>query len=287
MSVTHIGFLHPGAMGVSLAAAAKNTGHKSYWVPHGRSPETRLRAETHGLLEIPQIVDLCKRCAVIVSVCPPHAAFEVAEEVCSCSFKGVFVDANAISPQRTRQINQLMSASGIDFVDGGIIGPPAWQANRTWLYLSGPSAGWVSRLFSGGPLEIEIIGTEAGKASALKMCFAANTKGTTALLATIMAAADRLGVRQELETQWSRQSSDYAHSTIDRVRKATAKAWRFAGEMDEISTTFQSVGLPEGFHLAASEIYSRMASFKDAAQAPGLDEIVAALTTGGQQDPQR
>lgn len=284
MDVQHIGVLHPGAMGISLAATASNSGHKTYWVSHQRSPQTRLRAEKQGLVEVQRIAELCEHCSVIVSVCPPHAALEVAEQVCNCSFKGLYVDVNAISPQHVTQIEQLMSEVGIDFVDGGIIGPPAWSPQTTWLYLSGPSAGQASNCFSGGPLEVEVIGSEIGKASALKMCFAANSKGTTALLCAIMAAAERMGVREELENQWSRNGSDFARSAVNRIRKVTAKAWRFSGEMEEISSTFQAAGLPAGFHLAASDIYQRIARFKDAGDPPPIEEILAALVSVDDQE---
>ena len=284
MDVQHIGVLHPGAMGISLAATASNSGHKTYWVSHQRSPQTRLRAEKQGLVEVQRIAELCEHCSVIVSVCPPHAALEVAEQVCNCSFKGLYVDVNAISPQHVTEIEQLMSEVGIDFVDGGIIGPPAWSPQTTWLYLSGPSAGQASNCFSGGPLEVEVIGSEIGKASALKMCFAANSKGTTALLCAIMAAAERMGVREELENQWSRNGSDFARSAVNRIRIVTAKAWRFSGEMEEISSTFQAAGLPAGFHLAASDIYQRIARFKDAGDPPPIEEILAALVSVDDQE---
>ena len=284
MDVQHIGVLHPGAMGISLAATASNSGHKTYWVSHQRSPQTRLRAEKQGLVEVQRITELCEQCSVIVSVCPPHAALEVAEQVCNSSFKGLYVDVNAISPQHVTQIEQLMSEVGIDFVDGGIIGPPAWSPQTTWLYLSGPSAGQASNCFSGGPLEVEVIGSEIGKASALKMCFAANSKGTTALLCAIMAAAERMGVREELENQWSRNGSDFARSAVNRIRIVTAKAWRFSGEMEEISSTFQAAGLPAGFHLAASDIYQRIARFKDAGDPPPIEEILAALVSVDDQE---
>lgn len=286
MSVTHIGFLHPGAMGISLAVTALNTGHMSYWASSGRSPATRQRAETHGLLELSTMEELSERCSVMVSVCPPHAAMDVAEAVCKSSFNGIFVDVNAISPQRAQQIDQLMTSAGIDFVDGGIIGPPAWNPGTTCLYLSGPGASEVSICFRGGPLEVEVIGSEIGKASGLKMCFAANSKGTTALLTAIMAAADRLGVRQELENQWSLHGSDFSQSTIHRIRKATPKGWRFAGEMEEIASTFAAVGLPKGFHLAAADIFRRLGSFKDTEQQPSLDDIFDTLFRDNSDDDQ-
>lgn len=277
MNKKHVGFLHPGAMGISIAATAQNSGHAAYWVSEGRSRDTHERAVKHNLIEVQTIDELCDRCSVIISVCPPHAATEVAENVLKCAFKGIYADVNAISPQRTKHIGQLMNEAGVAFADGGIIGGPAWKPDTTWLYLSGRRADEVAACFSGGPLATEVIGEEIGKASALKMCFAANTKGTTALLCAIVAAAEEMGVRKELEKQWSRYDSTFAQDTLNRISRVTAKAWRFSGEMEEIASTLEAAGLPDGFHLAASDIYRRIAGFKDADPMPSVEDVLNAL----------
>ena len=279
MDKLNIGFLHPGAMGISLAATAQNTGHYVYWVSAARSPETVKRANKYNLIETKSVNELCDRCSIIISVCPPHAAKEVAQRVAACSFKGIYADVNAISPDNAQSIGQFMTENDIDFVDGGIIGGPAWNTGTTYLYLSGPGAAAVADCFTAGPLSAEVIGAEIGKASALKMCFAANTKGTTALLCTVVAAAEKLGVRKELEKQWSRNESDYANTTFEAIRGVTAKAWRFSGEMDEIASTLEAAGLPDGFHRAAGDIYRRMSKFKGAPQKPQLDEVLQTLLT--------
>jgi hypothetical protein len=130
-------------------------------------------------------------------------------------------------------------------------------------------------------LQTEIAGSEIGQASALKMVFAAYTKGTSALLALVLAGAESLGVRRPLETQWARYWPDFTEETQERVRRVTAKAWRFEGEMHEIAATFESIGLPAGFHESAAEIYQRMTGFKDAPQTPELEEVLAALLNRG------
>ncbi len=277
MASTHVGFLHPGAMGVSLAASARNSGNTSYWVSKGRGAETRERAESNGLVEFETLDEMSERCSVIISVCPPHAAVDVAKQVAGCSYKGLYADVNAISPERTKNIGNLLEEAGIDFVDGGIIGGPAWKPGATWLYLSGERADRVAACFENGPLETDVIGTDIGKASALKMCYAANTKGTTALLCAVVAAAEGLGVKEELERQWSRQSADYGPEIMRRVVNVTAKAWRFAGEMEEIASTLGSAGLPQGFHLAAADLYRRISDFKGADPMPSIDEVLEAL----------
>lgn len=275
--MTKLGILHPGNMGISVADSAQKTGSTVYWASQGRSAQTRQRAERHGLLDARTIAGMCQNCQVIVSVCPPQAAESVLEQVLASAFRGLYLDANAIAPQRAIRMGEKAGSAGIRFVDGGIIGGPAWEPGETWLYLSGEDAEEVAACFAGGPLETCVIGEEIGKASALKMCYAAYTKGTSALLCAILAAADRLGVLAELNQEWSRDGSDFAINAQSRVRRVTAKAWRFAGEMEEIAATFQAAGQPAGFHQAAGEIYRRISGFKDAAELPELEEVLAAL----------
>ena len=276
----NVGIVHPGAMGISVAATLQNSGCVVYWVSEGRSAQSRERAEKYGLQDVGSMAALCQQVDVIVSVCPPHVAEDVAREVVSHGFQGLLLDANAISPQKAQRIEGLVTAVNITFVDGSIIGGPAWEPKRTWLYLSGAEAEGVQSYFAEGPLETAVVGTEIGQASALKMCFAAYTKGTSALLSMILSGADRLGVRQDLEQQWSRNGSDFAVQTQTRVRRVTAKAWRFEGEMHEIAETFDEIGLPAGFHLAAAEIYRRMASFKDAPELPELELVLQKIKAG-------
>lgn len=280
----NIGILHPGLMGISVAASAQASGHPVSWVSAGRSSHTAARAAEFGLIDAGSLTALCRRADLIISVCPPHAAETVANQVAAQRFQGLYLDANAISPQRAQGIGDRITAGGGAFVDGGIIGGPAWQPGTTWLYLSGAEADRVAACFAEGALETAVIGEEVGKASALKVCFAAYTKGSTALLAAILAASDQMGVRGELEAYWSRDGSDFAAQAQDRARRVTAKAWRFAGEMDEIASAFAAAGLPGEFHQGAAEIYRRLAQFKDAPQLPELAAVIAALTAGSSGD---
>lgn len=277
VSQQKVGILHPGEMGLSIAASAHNSGHTVYWVSAGRSSQTAERAARIGLIDAGSLTTLCETCTAIFSVCPPDAAEGVASSVLDQGFTGLYVDMNAISPQRTVRIGEMMAAHGARFVDGGIIGGPAWKPNSTWLYLSGAEAQIAADYFAAGPLETVVIGNEIGKASALKMCFSAYSKGTTALLNAVIAAAEALNVRAELEQQWSRDNANTPAQNAQRVQQSTAKAWRFAGEMEEIAATFKAAGLPDGFHLAAAEIYRRTTDFKGAAALPALDEVLTAL----------
>jgi 3-hydroxyisobutyrate dehydrogenase-like beta-hydroxyacid dehydrogenase len=281
MTPQRIGILHPGEMGISVAASAKNSGHQVYWVSEGRSSDTKDRANKFELRDAGTLENLYTECSILISVCPPHAAESVARHVVESAYKGVFVDANAISPQRVVRIGQEMAKAGVSFVDGGIIGLPAWKPGATRFYLSGDRAVEVAACFSAGPLGTEVLGPAVGRASALKMCFAAYTKGTAALLCGILGTAESLGVREDLFRQWKRDDAKFVDDATARVRFVSSKAWRWAAEMEEISSTFAAAGMPGDFHAAAAEIYRRLARFKDSPETPPLEEILAALLQGG------
>jgi 3-hydroxyisobutyrate dehydrogenase-like beta-hydroxyacid dehydrogenase len=282
MNNPKVGILHPGNMGIFVAASAQDSGCQVYWVSEGRSAQTRERAEKHNLRDAGTLSQLCETCSILISVCPPHAAEDVADQALSCGFTGLYVDANAISPQRVARIGERMMAEGVAFVDGGIVGGPAWQSGDTWLYLAGEQADTVAGCFSAGPLETDVVGREIGKASAIKMCYAAWTKGSTALLSAIVATANALDVWENLRVQWDRDWPDFSDRAVNRARRVTAKAWRFAGEMEEISSTFEAAGVPGEFHAGAAILYRRIAHLKDAPETPSLEEVLDSLThTGG------
>lgn len=274
---TRLGMLHPGEMGVALAASARNSGTDVLWCATGRSEATRKRADTHGLVPAESLQALCDTCDILISVCPPHAATALAESVLACRFRGIYADVNAIAPATVRAIGSRMDAAGVTFVDGGIIGLPPVHPGTTWLYLSGPASGAVADCFGMGPLETAILGDDIGQASGLKMCFAANSKGVAALQTAILGAAETMGVREALERQWDTYTPGFTEKSHARICQVARKAWRFTGEMEEIAATLDACGLPGEFHLGAADMYRRQAQFKDAAEDPAIGEILAAV----------
>jgi 3-hydroxyisobutyrate dehydrogenase-like beta-hydroxyacid dehydrogenase len=298
MSETLIGLLHPGEMGAAVAACLTGRGRQVLWVPAGRGPATRARAAVAGLTAAAgpdaagQAADLARRAGIILSVCPPHTALEVARVVAAAGFTGVYVDANAISPGTAHQVQAIAGAAGAHYVDGGIIGlppspGPAEQASPggTRLYLAGGSAAGdgdgpaaqVAALFEGTALTPVILRNDnpAG-ASALKMAYASWTKGSAALLLAARALARAEGVEDSLLAEWSLSQPGLGGRSLGAARSAAAKGWRWVGEMEEIADAMTADGLPGGFHQAAAEIFRRSTS--DAAEAAGPgDAVIAAV----------
>jgi len=264
-------------MGAAVGAAARCSGAEVLWASEGRSPASAKRATKAGLDDAGGLGALVGRCAAILSVVPPAAARDVAAQVAALGFRGAYLDANAISPARSREIAVLVEAAGARFVDGGIIGGPPWKPGTARMYVSGPRAAEVVELFAGSPLEVIDLRRPIGAASALKMAYAAWTKGSQALVAAVLALAEAEGVGESLQREWGVSQPDLARGATDRTRSVTAKAWRFVGEMLEIAETMRGAGLPGGFHEAAAEIYERMACFKDAEQPPAIAEVIGRL----------
>jgi len=273
---TTIALLHPGEMGAAVGACLAERGLKVVWVSAGRSPATRGRAEAAGLEDIGSLERALAAAPVVLSVCPPHGALALAREVARAGFLGTYVDANAIAPETAREVARCVEAAGAAFVDGGIIGPPPGPGKSTRLYLSGARAAEVAAMFARTRLPAAVLDGGAGAASALKACYAAWTKGATALLAAIRTLARHEGVEETLLAEW-RLSQPELPRRSEAILANARKAWRWIGEMEEIAASFEAAGLPGGFHLAAAEVYRRLEDFKDVAAAPSLAEIAQAL----------
>jgi 3-hydroxyisobutyrate dehydrogenase-like beta-hydroxyacid dehydrogenase len=253
MKQTEIGLLHPGEMGSAVGETLCAAGHTALWASAGRSAETAARAERAGLEDAGSAEDVARRSGLILSVCPPHAALDVARSI--RGFEGIYVDANAVSPATAREI-----AAAVDgrFVDAGIVGPPPSRAGSTRLYLAGPEAKAVAAFFAGTALEPRVISDEVGAASALKMAYAAWTKGTAALLLAIGDLARAEEVEPALLDEWRLSLPELIERSSSASRSAAKKGWRWVAEMEEIASTFAAAGLPDGFHLAAAEMFRRM-----------------------------
>ena len=261
-SVLTLGVLHPGTMGTALAASAARTGARVVWVSEGRSPATAARAENAGLSDLVTLDRLCGESDVILSICPPANAEDVARDVARRGFTGLYVDANAISPERMVAIASVLTAGGAGVVDGAVFGPPPWQPGTSRLYLAGEAAPRVAALFAAGPVTPVAIDRPAGSSSALKMAYGSVQKGLTALQALSLSMADGYGVEDLLATEWDRGSPGTTDDIRRRIGVAGPKAWRWVGEMQEIADTAAAAGLPEGFHRAAAEVFERWRSHK-------------------------
>lgn len=271
MTGARVGILHPGEMGGAIAAALVDAGREVLWCAQGRSRATAARAEQAGAVPCPDMDQLLAESAVVISVCPPHGAESLGAEVAARGYAGVFADVNAISPERAARVAASLEAAGAEVADGGVIGPPPVEAGTTRLYLSGRAAGRVAELFGGTRLEPIELGGSMGRASAFKMAYAALSKGTAALAAISRSMAEHHGVEEELLAEWERGPLVRRPGSDAAIQRSAAVAWRWVGEMLEISETALAAGLPGEMHEGAAEVFRRWAEHRDQMGLPVSD----------------
>jgi 3-hydroxyisobutyrate dehydrogenase-like beta-hydroxyacid dehydrogenase len=267
-----ITLLHPGEMGAAIAGCLVSRGTRVVWASQDRSPASLQRASDFGLEDLESLDRALAQSDAVLSICVPSGALQLAREVAATGFRGIYIDANAISPAHSREIGRLVENAGASFIDGGIVGLPPTPQRITRLYLCGTHAGRIAQLFTGSQTEALTIDRPIGAASALKICYAAWAKGETALLASIRSLARYEGVDETLLKEW-RDSQPGLEKRSDLIVPRARKAWRWAGEMEEIAASFEAANVPSGF-LANAEIYRRLADFKDC---PHPEEISSLL----------
>ncbi|MFD8621428.1 DUF1932 domain-containing protein [Streptomyces sp. NPDC059513] len=272
-----VGILHPGSMGAAVAACAATNAAAVLWCEAGRSVASAERAAAAGLTPVDTLAELLDRSDIVISLCPPAVAEDLARDVVGHRFAGVFVDANAINPERVQRIAGLF-APDATLVDGGVVGSPPVRGKTPTLYLSGPVAGTdrIEALFAGTAVQTTVLGTEVGKASALKLAYATFQKTSRVLTALAVGMAREHGVDQELIEVASRRTDSYL-AEPEYVAKTAARAWRWGPELEEAADALAAAGLPPEMLRAAASTLARWDDVKDDSElslTDALDRLV-------------
>ncbi|HEY7603441.1 MAG TPA: DUF1932 domain-containing protein [Gaiellaceae bacterium] len=241
--MTTVGIVSPGAMGSAVGGALLRGGARVVATVAGRSERTAGLARDAGLELVSGIADVVSAAEVVLSIVPPDQAEAVAAELSGARLR---VDLNAVSPETARRIS--------DQVDGSISGPPPQHAGTTTIYLSGPRAGEVAALPFDG-VRVVVVGDEVGAASAVKMSTASVYKGSIALLAQALRAADHYGVVEHVLFDLG----EPADAAARRIARSAAKADRYVGEMHEIGVSQAAAGLGPALFEAMAEVWAGIA----------------------------
>ncbi|MGM9442209.1 DUF1932 domain-containing protein [Streptomyces murinus] len=281
--MTVVGVLHPGSMGAPVAAQALLGGAEVLWCPTERSPASRDRAAKYGLAAAGGLGELVEHADVILSICPPAHAEDVAAEVSAYPFTGIYVDANAVAPATMARVHAAMSRTKATVVDGSIIGSPPSASKSTRLYLSGPEEALpsVAALFDGTAVQAHTLAGGIGRASALKLSYSSYQKASRVLAAVSYALARDYGVEGELLDIAEGRSTSYLAETT-YIPKVAARSWRWGPEMDEVASALRDAGLPTDLAEASASVMSRWDSLRDAP--PSIPKALQQLhaTLGGE-----
>jgi 3-hydroxyisobutyrate dehydrogenase-like beta-hydroxyacid dehydrogenase len=266
-----IALMAPGDMGHAVGAMLRHHGLRVITCLEGRSARTRALAAQAGIEAVAGDDELVHEADMLLAILVPAQAENLARRIAAALERIrsplLYVDCNAVAPETARRIGALVETAGARFVDAGIIGPPPREGARTMFYASGAHVGDFGVLRDFG-LDVRPVSARPGDASAVKMCYAALTKGTTAVMTELLLAAERLGVAAALRDEFS-QSQQAALAQMARTMPAMVpKAHRWVGEMEEIAKTFEDCGLTPKTFLGAAEIYDFVAHTPPGASSP-------------------
>jgi 3-hydroxyisobutyrate dehydrogenase-like beta-hydroxyacid dehydrogenase len=264
MQITNVGVVSPGDMGQAIAGRLKESGLNVYTALDGRSERTKALAREAGLADCGSMEKLVATCELVLSVINPGEALSVARQVAAAMKKTgrkiAFADLNAVSPQTARDADRMIREAGGIFIDGGIIGPPPrTEKDKPRIYVSGPDA-YLFESIKHPNLLIRVLSERVGDASGVKMCYAAMTKGTTALAVELLVAARKLGVEQALEKELRESRNDVFEWQMKNIALMPPKAYRWVPEMEEIAKTFGELGLTRRIFEGATDIYALVAA---------------------------
>ena len=257
MAIKTVGLLSPGDMGHSIGGVLRSNGLQVLTCLEGRSERTRELARKSGFDDCVNLDEMVTRADAVLCVLVPARATEVAEQVATAiratGADILYIDCNAISPQTVRGVGEILQGVGARFADVGIIGPPPRKPG-TRFYASGPNAGDAAELRNFG-LDVRVIGDEVGQASGLKMCYGALTKGLIALGTELLLAARLMGLDETLRAEQEESIPDVLGWLERQLPTMPPKAYRWVGEMEEIASTFESLGLTPNILTGAADMY--------------------------------
>jgi len=265
MIVRTVAVISPGDMGSAVGRRLREGGLRAVTSLAGRSERTRALAADAGIEDVGSLAAAVRQADVLLSILPPASALQLAGAV-GRHAGPLYVDCNAVSPGTARAIGALV---GERYVDAGIIGFPG--APR--FYASGPHARELAEL----PLDVRVLDGDIGQASGLKMCYAALTKGLTALLTESMVTAGTLGVTEAFLAELADSQPQFLAGASRGLPGMVPKAYRWIAEMEEIAATFEEAGLTPRMLLGAADVYRLVEEARTAAAGGALDSLDAVV----------
>jgi hypothetical protein len=95
----------------------------------------------------------------------------------------------------------------------------------------------------------------------------------------MLVSARRLGVYDELISELQGSQAANLERASNAVTRLPSVAGRWIGEMEEIASTFESVGVSGGFHQGAAEMF-RLVEASNTESVESLDDLIRALASG-------
>ena len=258
MDISTVAILSPGDMGHAVGQRLRENELDVITCLAGRSERTRALSAKAGIRDVPNMEELVRQAGLVmsmtVSAAVPGLCREVAEALQATGSDALFAECNAISPQLARELEPVITSAGGRFVDVSIIGGPPRAGYSPHFYASGPESAEFARLNDFGLTVLELDGG-VGQASGIKMCYAAMTKGTSALYSQLLMAAELMGLTEPLLEEFRSGQQEVLNRMERGIPTVPPKARRWVSEMEEIRDTFAHLGMTPDIFEGVAEMY--------------------------------
>ncbi len=296
MAIETVAILSPGDMGHAVGQLLREHELKVVTCLTGRSQRTKDLAELAGIADVPDLNDMVAQSQIILSISlsemVPSICQQIADAIKATNANVLFAECNAISPQLSRQMEPIITETGGRYIDASIVGGPPLNGSSPRFYASGDNTAEFEGLANFG-LDVRTAGTEVGQASGIKMCYAAMTKGSSALYSELLMAAEMMGLSDFVIAEF--QSSQPA--VLQRMERGLpgvpAKARRWVSEMEEIKDTFEHLGLTPHLFQGVADMYRMIGSTSMGDETPqtrdgdrSLEETIRLMAEWVQAHPQ-
>src|SRR5437867_3080793 len=278
MSIT-VAVIAQGSMGAGVGKRLHENGAEVRTLLSGRSAESAKRAADAGMKPAANEKMLLDGADFFLAILPPseveNLAHRLAPMLSALPKKPIYVDCNAISPQTAARVAAIIEPTGAKFVDGGIIGGPPRTGYSPAIYASGPSVGETAVLRDWG-IDWRCIDGPVGAASGLKMSYAGITKGTTAIAAAMLLGAAHFGCGEALIAELSKSQPEMLKRMRGSIPGMYDKAYRWVGEMEEISDFLGANPPSHDIYAAVARLYDSLAA-AEAEERPAPDNAIKTL----------
>ncbi len=245
----------------------------------------RRAADSLGVAAAPNHADAVRGADLVFLAVTASSSLAAARSCLPGLSRGqLFLDINSVSPQRKMETSVLVAPTGAAYVDVAVMAPVAPYGHRVPCLIGGPGAAELATRAAALGMKMEVVATEVGQASAVKMFRSIMIKGIEALVLESMLAASAYRVEERVlasldETfpglNWER----IAGYMLERM---VSHGKRRASEMREVASTLREIGLDPTMAEAAAARQQWIADLGvkerlGGAKTEGRAELIAAI----------
>lgn len=244
LSAPRVALIGFGEAGSTFAAAGRWNGRACGWdvLTERRDAMTEL-----GVKAASEPEEALVGANLVLSLVTADSALSAARQYARALEPGaIWCDMNSVAPDTKRLAAEAVASSGGRYVDVAVMAPVDPAALGVPLLLAGEAAADAKRLLDElGFSDMRVVGSEIGKASAIKMIRSVMVKGIEALSEECARAAEAAGVFDEVMASLdaSEKRIGWAERVAYNRERMQLHGLRRAAEMEESAKTLQGLGV--------------------------------------------